>query len=388
MKKLLFLIFVSFSIITYLIFFNQNSLKVEYIAIGNQTTKNIPIASFDTAAKPKNIILIIGDGTGFNQITLSRIAAGGADYRLAIDQIPFLGNSLTHSYDNIYTDSAASATAMATGIKTKNKFLAVTPEKEAVPTIPEMISNKGYISGLVATSSITHATPAAFYAHIDSRYKEKEIASQLLESPIQLSLGGGLEFFDIVKAQESNLLITDMDNLDDDEFLKANKVLGLFDEDGINRSSSKPTQLQMTKAALNWLSLKANLNSCNGFFLMSEGSQIDWASHDNDAATMVVEFKDFDQTIAMAMDFVTANKETLLIVTADHETGGLQILSQKDDMVKVQWGTGSHTSIPVGVYAYGPGAHVFTGLMDNTDIHYMILDAINASDLKPSVCTN
>ena len=251
-----------------------------------------------------------------------------------------------------------------------------------------MISNKGYISGLVATSSITHATPAAFYAHIDSRYKEKEIASQLLESPIQLSLGGGLEFFDIVKAQESNLLITDMDNLDDDEFLKANKVLGLFDEDGINRSSSKPTQLQMTKAALNWLSLKANLNSCNGFFLMSEGSQIDWASHDNDAATMVVEFKDFDQTIAMAMDFVTANKETLLIVTADHETGGLQILSQKDDMVKVQWGTGSHTSIPVGVYAYGPGAHAFTGLMDNTDIHYMILDAIDSSGLKPLVCSD
>ncbi|MDA7818971.1 alkaline phosphatase [Gammaproteobacteria bacterium] len=288
----------------------------------------------------------------------------------------------------MYTDSAASATSWATGIKTKNKFLSITPDGKAIPTIPEILSNKGYISGLVATSSITHATPAAFYAHIDSRYKEKEIASQLLESPIQLSLGGGLEFFDIAKAQESNLLITDMNDLDGDKFLKAKKVLGLFDEDGINRSSSKPTQLQMTKAALNWLSSKANLNSCNGFFLMSEGSQIDWASHDNDAATMVVEFKDFDQTIAMAMDFVTSNKETLLLVTADHETGGLQILSQKNDTVKVQWGTGSHTSIPVGVYAYGPGAHVFTGLMDNTDIHYMILDAIGTPNLEPLVCSN
>ena len=226
------------------------------------------------------------------------------------------------------------------------------------------------------------------YAHIDSRYKEKEIASQLLESPIQLSLGGGLEFFDIAKAQESNLLITDMKELDGDDFLKAKKVLGLFDEDGINRSSNKPTQLQMTKSALDFLSLKASSNSCNGFFLMSEGSQIDWASHDNDAATMVVEFKDFDQTIAMAMDFVTSNKETLLLVTADHETGGLQILSQKDDMVKVQWGTGGHTSIPVGVYAYGPGAHEFTGLMDNTDIHYMILDAIGTPNLEPLVCSN
>jgi len=387
MKKLV-LIFALILAVAYFVSINKNHLKVEYISIGTQSTKALEIASFDAAAKPKNIILIIGDGTGLNQITLSRIATGGADHRLAIDQMPFFGNSLTHSYNNIYTDSAASATSWATGVKTKNKFLSITPDGKAIPTIPEILSNKGYISGLVATSSITHATPAAFYAHIDSRYKEKEIASQLLESPIQLSLGGGLEFFDIAKAQESNLLITDMKELDGDDFLKAKKVLGLFDEDGINRSSNKPTQLQMTKSALDFLSLKASSNSCNGFFLMSEGSQIDWASHDNDAATMVVEFKDFDQTIAMAMDFVTSNKETLLLVTADHETGGLQILSQKDDMVKVQWGTGSHTSIPVGVYAYGPGAHEFTGLMDNTDIHYMILDAIGTRNLEPLVCSN
>ena len=387
MKKLV-LIFALILAVAYFVSINKNHLKVEYISIGTQSTKALEIASFDAAAKPKNIILIIGDGTGLNQITLSRIATGGADHRLAIDQMPFFGNSLTHSYNNIYTDSAASATSWATGVKTKNKFLSITPNGKAIPTIPEILSNKGYISGLVATSSITHATPAAFYAHIDSRYKEKEIASQLLESPIQLSLGGGLEFFDIAKAQESNLLITDMKELDGDDFLKAKKVLGLFDEDGINRSSNKPTQLQMTKSALDFLSLKASSNSCNGFFLMSEGSQIDWASHDNDAATMVVEFKDFDQTIAMAMDFVTSNKETLLLVTADHETGGLQILSKKDDMVKVQWGTGSHTSIPVGVYAYGPGAHEFTGLMDNTDIHYMILDAIGTPNLEPLVCSN
>ena len=387
MKKLV-LIIALFIAIAYFISINQNKLKVEYIPIGTQVTKTLEIASFNAAAKPKNVILIIGDGTGFNQITLSRIATGGADHRLAIDQMPFVGNSLTHSYNNIYTDSAASATSWAAGIKTKNKFLSITPDGKAVPTIPEILSDKGYISGLVATSSITHATPAAFYAHIDSRYKEKEIASQLLGSPIQLSFGGGLEFFDIAKVQESNLLITDMKELDGVDFLKAKKVLGLFDEDGIKRSSNKPTQLQMTKAALEFLSLKASSNSCNGFFLMSEGSQIDWASHDNDAATMVVEFKDFDQTIAMAIDFVTSNQETLLLVTADHETGGLQILSQKDDMVKVQWGTGGHTSIPVGVYAYGPGAHAFTGLMDNTDIHHMILDAIGTPSLEPLVCSN
>jgi len=229
MKKLV-LIFALILAVAYFVSINKNHLKVEYISIGTQPTKALEIASFDAAAKPKNIILIIGDGTGLNQITLSRIATGGADHRLAIDQMPFFGNSLTHSYNNIYTDSAASATSWAAGIKTKNKFLSITPDGKAIPTIPEILSNKGYISGLVATSSITHATPAAFYAHIDSRYKEKEIASQLLESPIQLSLGGGLEFFDIAKAQESNLLITDMKELDGDDFLKAKKVLGLFDE--------------------------------------------------------------------------------------------------------------------------------------------------------------
>ena len=153
MKKLV-LIFALILAVAYFVSINKNHLKVEYITIGTQPTKAIEIASFDAAAKPKNIILIIGDGTGLNQITLSRIATGGADHRLAIDQMPFFGNSLTHSYNNIYTDSAASATSWAAGIKTKNKFLSITPDGKAIPTIPEILSNKGYISGLVATSSI------------------------------------------------------------------------------------------------------------------------------------------------------------------------------------------------------------------------------------------
>jgi len=367
---------------------NQSKSKIEYIEIGNEGTKSIETVVFSKDKKPKNIILLIGDGTGLNQITLSRIAIGGVNHRLAIDQMPFHGTSLTHSYNNIYTDSAAAASAWATGIKTKNKFLSITHDKKIVPSIPEIISNKGYISGLVATSSITHATPAAFYSHIDSRYKEEEIANQLLESSIKISLGGGTKFFNIEKVKENNLLITDIKDLSTENFLDSERVLGLFDEDGINRSPAKPTQLQMTKTALEFLSFKSDEDSCNGFFLMSEGSQIDWAAHDNDAITMITEFIDFDKTIAMAMDFVTADKETLLIITADHETGGLQILGDKEGMVKVQWGTGRHTSIPVGVYAYGPGAHSFTGLMDNTDIHTLILDAIDASNIEPSVCSD
>ena len=124
----------------------------------------------------------------------------------------------------------------------------------------------------------------------------------------------------------------------------------------------------MTNFALEHLN-----KQCNGFFLMTEGSQIDWAGHDNDANKMVEEFRDFDLTIKDLIKFVNKNSNTLLIVTSDHETGGLQILRQDGDKVIIQWGTGSHTSIPVGLQSYGPGAELFQGLMDNTDIHLSLI---------------
>ena len=159
-------------------------------------------------------------------------------------------------------------------------------------------------------------------------------------------------------------------------------IVGLFDEDGMERGPYMPTQREMTNYALDYLNDK-----CNGFFLMTEGSQIDWAAHDNDANEMIEEFKDFDLTIRDLINFVNEDNETLLIVTSDHETGGLQILKQDDDKVIVQWGTGRHTSIPVGVHAYGPGAELFQGLMDNTDIHYKILEAIDYKNLDKQSCS-
>ena len=162
------------------------------------------------------------------------------------------------------------------------------------------------------------------------------------------------------------------------------RVIGLFDKDGIERSPKKPTQQEMTRVALNFL--KTKTNNCKGFFLMSEGSQIDWAAHDNDAKKMITEFEDFDKTIRLAMEYVGKNKDTLLIITADHETGGLQILRQDKDYVEIQWGTGRHTGIPVGVYAYGPGAAHFTGLMDNTEIYHKIISILSVDELEPATC--
>ena len=357
----------------------------EYVPLAQAETKLISIEKFNKDQSPKNIILLIGDGTGLSQITLSRLAIGGASHKLAIDQMPFTGFSLTHSSDNLVTDSASSATAWAAGIKTKNKYLSITPQKEKVPTIPELLYSKGFLSGLVATSSITHATPAAFYAHVEPRYEEKFIANQLIESSISIALGGGLKFFNLADLEKKTTFISDKESLFNENLKDSKRVIGLFEEGGIVRSPEKPTQNEMTESALNFLS--SNAQDCSGFFLMSEGSQIDWAAHDNNAVEMVNEYRDFDDTIRAMMNFVSKDKETLLIVTADHETGGLQIMSAEDNKVKVKWGTGSHTGIPVGVYAYGPGAHFFTGTMDNTDIHHKILEVINYSEIKSSYCS-
>ena len=152
------------------------SVKTETIKIGSMETQYLEIKDFSESIKAKNVILAVGDGTGINQITVSRLAIGGPDHKLSIDQLPHQGISLTHSYDDIYTDSAAAATAWATGFKTKNRYLSIDAKKNKLTTILEMLNAKGYVSGIVATSSVTHATPAAFYSHVDSRYKEIEIA--------------------------------------------------------------------------------------------------------------------------------------------------------------------------------------------------------------------
>ena len=358
----------------------DTSKKTESISIGTKKTEFIEIKDFPNNLKAKNIILAIGDGVGPNQITLSRIAIGGFDHRLFIDQIPYVGTSLTHSYNNAYTDSAAAATAWSTGYKTKNRYLSLDPDKKILDTIVEMLDKKDYTSGIVATSSVTHATPAALYAHIDSRYEYKNIANQLIDSSIDIALGGGKEFFDLNKINETHYVLTEKESLQLN-FDHSKKLIGLFDDDGIERSDEKPTQREMTNFALNHLN-----KQCNGFFLMTEGSQIDWAAHDNDANEMIEEFKDFDLTIKDLINFVNENNETLLIVASDHETGGLQILKQDTDKVIIQWGTGSHTSIPVGIQSYGPGAELFQGLMDNTDIHYKILEAIDYKNLENTTC--
>jgi len=367
-------------IFTLLVLIACSKEKTETVKMGSKDSNLLEIKNFSESAKPKNIILAIADGSGLNHITVSRLAIGGQDYKLYIDQLPVAGISSTHAYENLITDSAAAATAWATGNKTKNRYLSVDKDKKELTTIFEMLDDKGYLKGIVATSSVTHATPAAFYAHIDSRYKEKEIAAQLLNSSVDIALGGGQEFFNLEEVDKNHYLMTKKSSLKKNyDGLK--NIVGLFDEDGMKRGPDMPTQREMTNYALDYLD-----NKCNGFFLMTEGSQIDWAGHSNDIEYMIREFKDFDLTIKDLINFVSTNKNTLLLITADHETGGLQLMKQKDNSFIVQWGSGGHTGVPVGVYAYGPGSQNFNGMMDNTDIFYKILEVLDYQNLTTSMC--
>ncbi len=358
---------------------------IELVAIGSDTKPSITLES-SPAIKAKNIILLIGDGMGPNQVALARFATGGPDHRLSFENFPITGVVYNHSADSLYTDSAASATAWSTGVKTKNRYLAVDAEKKFLPTITELLSTKGYKSGLVATSSITHATPAAFYAHIDNRHKEKEIAKMLVDSDIDIALGGGQEFFNVTPSQDSPFMIYDKSLLDSTLLSSKEQVIGLFAEDGFDRKLGTPTQLQMTEVALSFLERKSE--NCSGFFLMSEGSQIDWAGHDNNVEYMLVEFADFEATVQAATNFAVANQDTLILITADHATGGLVLQRPKGSKVQAQWTTGSHDLSPINIYAYGPGAELFSGVMDNTEIFDRILQALDYENLDSSNCSS
>ena len=226
--------------------------NIELVAIGSDTQPSTALQKA-SKSKAKNVILFIGDGMGPNQVALAKFATGGPDHKLSFENFPVTGIVYNHSADSLYTDSAASATAWATGVKTINRYLAVDAEKKFLPTIPELLSTKGFNSGLVATSSITHATHAAFYAHIDSRYKEKEIAKMLLDSDIDIALGGGQEFFNVTPSVDSPFMIYDKKLLDIDLLNSKDQVIGLFAEDGFDRRLGTPSQLEMTQVALNFL---------------------------------------------------------------------------------------------------------------------------------------
>ncbi|HNW60419.1 MAG TPA: alkaline phosphatase [bacterium] len=331
-----------------------------------------------THEKVKNIILLIGDGMSIATVANARIQGAGVAGSLHMDRMPVAGFVRTCSADNLITDSAAASSAMACGLKTNNGRISRTPDGQVAKTIVTACQQKGMAAGIIATSSITHATPAGFGAHAMSRKEEPLIAEHLLLNHIDVLLGGGRSFF-IPQHEPESRRKDDRDLLEmaraekytivesREALLQASgaRVLGLFAGEGMQTLAPEPSLAEMTASGIALLA-----RNKKGFFMMIEGSQIDWANHEHNADNSVRQTLDFDMAIAEALKFAAADQHTLVVVTADHETGGLSIVGGKIDgsNVELAWSTEGHTGATVPLYAYGPGALRLSGFHENTDI--------------------
>ena len=327
--------------------------------------------------KPKNIILLIGDGMGLSQVSAAIYYKDG---KPNFDRFSTIGLSKTSSGSQLVTDSAAGATVFSAGVKTYNGAIGVDKDTIPVPTIVEQLSKLGYSTGIVATSSIQHATPASFYAHVKHRRMYEEITEFAPNSGVDFFAGGGLKFFNDRKDKKNLLenmrakgytVITDKlpkNNIEGKELI-------LLAEDGMPKMNEGRGDFlpDATKLALEKLS-----KNDKGFFLMVEGSQIDWGGHNNDADYLIEELLDFDKTIGVALDFAKKNGETLVIVTADHETGGFTLSTDGGDYNKIKptFSTTGHSGTMVPVFAEGPGAYLFNGIYESNEIYFKMMEAL------------
>ena len=322
----------------------------------------------------KNVILMIGDGMGLNHIWLSRIASAGTQGRLNMECMPVSGLVTTDSASDLKTDSAAAATALATGRKTVNGMIAELPDGSRPQTLLEKAEQCRMATGLVVTKGVTDATPAAFAAHYDTRDDQSAIAADILTQGIEVIMGGGRKYWlptakDGIRTDGRDLTleatrkgyryITGRQELED---LNTLPVLGLWAENFMAEDSNEPSLAAMTAKAVQLLSREPG-----GFFLLVEGSQIDTRSHRHDVAGVVQRVLGFDDAVKEALSFAARDGHTLVIVTADHETGGLVVLDGLKHP-EIKWSSFDHSSAPVAIFAYGPGAFNFTGVYDNTEV--------------------
>jgi alkaline phosphatase len=337
--------------------------------------------------QPKNIILLISDGTGLSQISA---AFYYKDTPVNYQRFQNIGLIKTSSSRQKITDSGAGATAFASGVKTYNGAIGVADDSTSVRNLVEVASRNNLKTGVIATSSITHATPACFYAHVYHRNMAEEIATQLPISELDFFAAGGLQFFNqrsdgknLMNQFKQNNFALDTIALEDYQSIQDHEKQGyLLAKDGMKKIIEGRENFlpKATELAIQFLN-KGN----TGFFAMVEGSQIDWAGHNNNAKYLISEMIDFDETIGKALDFAEKDGETLVIVTSDHETGGFTLASKKTkgnqgmsynnyNEIEPSFSTNGHSAALIPVFAYGPGSETFAGVYENTEIFHKILE--------------
>lgn len=370
--------------------------------------------------KPKFIFYFIGDGMGFAQVSMAEAYLASqkgeiSNHPLSFTTFPVSGMVTTYSASSYITCSSAAGTALSTGVKTNNGMLGVDPKGNPLRSISYDIHKSGIPVGIVSNVTIDHATPASFYANSNSRNNYYEIAVQMPQTGFEFFGGGGFaqptgpdkDQKDIYKVLEEGGY-TVARGLQEYVSKKGAKKMALFQERGkeadlpyaIDRTPADLTLKQVVAAAID------HLYSAKGFFIMAEGGKIDWSAHSNDGLTTILEVLDFSDAIDVALQFYKKYpNETLIIVTADHETGGMtlgrekgyelklnELAPQKRSMAvdkegtpayaelnkkaNVGWTTSSHSGVAVPIFSIGPGSRLFSGRMDNTDIPKRILASL------------
>jgi alkaline phosphatase len=300
-----------------------------------------------------------------------------------------IGFSKTSSYDSYVTDSAPGSTAFSSGVKTNNRHVGVDHTGIAIPLLPVFLKTRNIKTGLVTCGDITDATPADFYAHQTERENSTAIIHDLKNADIDLLMGSGKESLSNVGLLAEKGKGADHANLFQDlspEFMLVHSVDSVTDVPGKKWVVVDPKAgLPALKGREKWLeqafakAIKTLSRNKAGFFLMTEGAQVDYGGHANDMSYVASEVMDFDQVIGKAMQFADADGQTLVIVTADHETGGLSLLAgdYANGYVSGSFATNDHTAIPVPVFAYGPQSFRFRGVYENTELFYKMMAALN-----------
>ena len=357
--------------------YHYNTTTTKWEKVGTETDINNGSGTNPNPGKTetvKNVIFMIGDGMSFAQVQAGFTTSNNY---LHMTSFPYTGMAQTYCANSKTTDSAAAATAMSTGVKTNKYYVGKNPAGNDVENIMEIAKKNGLSTGLVVTNSVTNATPACYYAHNINRNNETQIAADFLKSDMDVCIGGGLGQFDSSLrsqiAAKGYHVITSTDYRD---VLNSpsSKILALLASANMPKmSASRGNMLaECTTKALEILS-----KNDKGFFLMVEGSQIDLGGHDKDYSYMLAELKDFDAAVARAKEFAEKDGNTLVIVTGDHETGGLIIYGGEDDSsgkatsMSTYYSrtivNGAHTRTLVPIFAYGPGGDNFVGFLNNTD---------------------
>jgi len=365
----------------------------------------LPAARADQQESVRSIILMIGDGMGVGQIEGARWWQVGPDGALVMDTLTVQdGWSCTDALYGQTTDSAAAVTAMATGQKTRNGYLSVDTERQPLTTILEMAKAAGKAVGLVTSVPLAHATPAGFAAHNRDRNQYMAIAEDMHEAGVDVLLGGGVQHFlpyrttcdcgwsgwrtdgrDLVAEAQSvgYVFVCDAQGLEEIDTSTVDRLLGLFADEEMHRPLC-PSLAGMTRIAIEILS-----RDPDGFFLMVEGGLIDWVCHANEAEAAIELTVGFDAAVGVALEYVRGTGDTLLIVTADHETGGMSVTAESSHYLRedgpfetpdgssfyVNWLHTYHTDADVPVRAEGPFAALLSGTYENTHIFEVMVEA-------------